>query len=60
VLVAFKNKIMERLSQYDYNKKIQKLAKKETEKERLKLLYTWVKTRVICFSDFEALIFYCH
>ena len=51
---------MERLSQHDYNKKIQKLAKKETEKEKLKLLYTWVKTRVICFSDFEALIFYCH
>jgi hypothetical protein len=50
---------MEKLNKYDYNKKIEKLAKKETDKEKLKLLYTWVKTRVICFNDFEALIFYC-
>tara|TARA_R110002153_G_scaffold265503_1_gene428208 strand:+ start:1985 stop:2140 length:156 start_codon:yes stop_codon:yes gene_type:complete len=50
---------MEKLNKYDYNKKIEKLEKKETEKEKLKLLYSWVKTKVICFSDFEALIFYC-
>ena len=51
---------MKKLEAYDYNKKIDKLVKLKTEKERLKLLYTWTKTGVICFSDFEALIFYCH
>lgn len=50
---------MEKLSQHDYNKKIVKLQKLDTDQARLKMVYMWVKTKVICFSDFEALIFYC-
>ena len=51
---------MEDLNKQDYNKKILKLSKLDSDKERLKMIYMWVKTKVITFNDFEALVFYCN
>lgn len=50
---------MQRLDEYKYQEKVDTLQKLVREKDKLKMLYQWVKQGVINFSDFEALIFYC-
>ena len=50
---------MKRLYEYKYQEKVDTLQELKSEKEKLKMLYQWVKQGVINFSDFEALIFYC-
>ena len=47
------------LSEFDYKEKILKIQKKDSDTEKLKLLYMWVKQEQITFKDFEALLFYC-
>ena len=47
------------LNQKDYNKRILKIQKQETERKKIELLYLWVKTKELSINDFEALIFYC-
>ena len=48
---------MKRLYEYKYQEKVDTLQELKSEKEKLKMLYQWVKQGVINFSDFEALIF---
>ena len=50
---------MKQLDEYKYQEKVDTLQKLESEKDKLKMLYQWVRQGVINFSDFEALIFYC-
>jgi hypothetical protein len=57
--IIFKNKIMKRLDEYKYQEKADTLQELKSEKDKLKMLYQWVKQGVINFGDFEALIFYC-
>ncbi len=47
------------LDEYKYQEKVDTLQELKSEKEKLKILYQWVKQGIINFSDFEALIFYC-
>ena len=50
---------MKQLDEYKYQEKVDTLQELKSEKEKLKMLYRWVKQGVINFSDFETLIFYC-
>lgn len=50
---------MKQLDEYKYQEKVYKLQELTSEKDKLKMVYQWVKQGVINFSDFEALIFYC-
>ncbi len=49
---------MQDLTKYDYNLKVRKLDKLENNTQRLKMIFMWVKTRVITYTDFESLISY--
>mgnify|MGYP003679326703 FL=1 len=50
---------MKLLDEYKYQEKVDTLQELESEKDKLKMLYQWVKQGVINFGDFEALISYC-
>ena len=50
---------MKLLDEYKYQEKVDTLQELKSEKDKLKMLFQWVKQGVINFGDFEALIFYC-
>mgnify|MGYP003627573255 CR=1 FL=1 len=50
---------MKLLDEYKYQEKVDTLQELKSKKDKLKMLYQWVKQGVLHFGDFEALIFYC-
>lgn len=47
---------MKQLDNYRFEERLQKLKEKKTQSLKLKVLYTWVKTGIIGFKDFERLL----
>ena len=47
------------LKEYKHQERVDKLQDLKSKKDKLKMLYQWVKQGVINFIDFEDLIFYC-
>jgi len=51
---------MMKLNSYEYDKCVNVLCNLDTEKQKYKMVYHWVKSNFIGFIEFRSLLFYCN